>query len=126
MKPQTILAAGAVFAFIAVGLGAFGAHGLKTVLSVAQLGTYQTAVEYQFYHALALLLVAGIGFQFPQASGLKWAAVLFVAGTVLFSGSLYALVFTGIKILGAVTPLGGLCFLAGWLVLAFAALKQLK
>ena len=126
MKPQTILAIGAFTAFTAVGLGAFGAHGLKTILTLAQLGTYQTAVEYQFYHALALLIVASIGFQYPRAKGLKWAAVLFLIGIVLFSGSLYLLVFTQIKILGAVTPLGGLAFLAGWLCLTFSALKQLK
>ena len=126
MKPQTILALGALSAFAAVGLGAFGAHGLKSILTVSQLGTYQTAVEYQFYHALALVMVAAIGFQFPLATGLKWTAVLFVTGIILFSGSLYLLVFTNIKILGAVTPLGGLAFLAGWSCLTFSAIKQLK
>lgn len=126
MKSQTILAIGALSAFMAVALGAFGAHGLKTILTEAQLGTYQTAVEYQFYHALALLLVAAISFQFPAATALKWAGILFMTGIILFSGSLYLLVFTDIKILGAITPLGGLAFLAGWLFLTFAALKQLK
>ncbi|MDF1644829.1 MAG: DUF423 domain-containing protein [Pseudomonadales bacterium] len=126
MKPQTILFVGAIFVFIAVGLGAFGAHGLKTILTEAQLSTYQTAVEYQFYHALALLLVAIISFQFPAATALKWVGILFITGIVLFSGSLYLLVFTATKILGAVTPLGGLAFLAGWLLLSFVALKQLK
>lgn len=126
MKPQTILAIGALSAFFAVGFGAFGAHGLKTVLTEAQLGTYNTAVEYQFYHALALVLVAAIGFQFPHVKALKWAAALFTAGIVLFSGSLYLLAFSDIKILGAVTPFGGLAFLVGWLALTFAAFRQLK
>jgi uncharacterized membrane protein YgdD (TMEM256/DUF423 family) len=126
MKPQTILFVGAISAFIAVGLGAFGAHGLKTILTEAQLITYQTAVEYQFYHAIALLLVAVISFQFPAATTLTWVSILFITGIVLFSGSLYLLVFTGTKILGAITPLGGLAFLVGWLLLSFAALKQLK
>lgn len=126
MKPQTILAIGALSAFVAVGLGAFGAHGLQTMVTEAQLGTYRTAVEYQFYHALALVLVAIVNFQFPHASALKWAGLLFLAGMVLFSGSLYLLIFSGAKIFAVLTPLGGLSFLAGWLSLTYAALKQLK
>ncbi|MBV1914354.1 MAG: DUF423 domain-containing protein [Pseudomonadales bacterium] len=125
MKPQTILALGALSAFLAVGFGAFGAHGLKPILSESQLGTYHTAVDYQLYHALALVVVAAINFQFTNAVALKWVAILFLAGTILFSGSLYLLVFTGTKYLGVVTPVGGLAFLAGWLLLVWAAFKQL-
>ena len=125
MKPQTILALGALSAFLAVGFGAFGAHGLEPILSESQLGTYHTAVDYQFYHALALVAVAAISFQFTNAAALKWVTILFIAGTVLFSGSLYLLVFTSAKYLGIVTPVGGLAFLTGWLLLVWASFTQL-
>lgn len=110
---------GALSAAIGVGAGAFGAHALKPRLDPAMLDVFETAARYQMYHALALLAVAGVAARWPsglvRASG--WG---FVAGTVLFSGSLYALAFTGARWLGAVTPLGGVCFLAGWTCLALA------
>jgi len=94
-----------------VALGAFGAHALKGRLSPEALAVFETGVRYQAYHALALLLLAAL-------RGPDRAAWCFVGGIVLFSGSLYALALTGVRWLGAVTPLGGLLFLAGWLLLA--------
>jgi uncharacterized membrane protein YgdD (TMEM256/DUF423 family) len=111
---------GAVSAFLAVGAGAFGAHALRTRLSPDLLAVFETGARYQMYHALGLLAVAWMLTRWPG----PWpprAGWLFVAGTVLFSGSLYALALSGIRWLGAVTPLGGLAFLAGWLCLALAA-----
>ena len=111
---------GSVSGFIAVGLGAFAAHGLKARLAPELLAVFETGVRYQMYHALALLAAAWAQSRWPGtlASASGW---LFVAGTVLFSGSLYALALTGTRWLGAVTPFGGLAFLAGWLCLAAAA-----
>ncbi len=106
---------GAVSAFCSVAIGAFGAHALKGRLSTEALAIFETGVRYQMFHALALLLVAA--FPQPRAAAAGW---LFCAGTVLFSGSLYALALTGVRMLGAITPFGGLCFLAGWGVLAVA------
>ena len=110
---------GSASAFIAVALGAFGAHALKARLDADLLAVYETGVRYQMTHALALLAVGWAGTRWPgravNASG--W---LFVAGTVLFSGSLYALSLTGVRWLGAITPLGGLAWLAAWLCLARA------
>jgi uncharacterized membrane protein YgdD (TMEM256/DUF423 family) len=114
---------GAVSAFVGVAAGAFGAHGLKSRLSEDLLAVFETGVRYQMYHAFALLAAAWATGRWPgaltNASG--W---LFLAGTVIFSGSLYALSLTGQRWLGAVTPLGGLAFLAGWLCLAAAAWKN--
>lgn len=103
-----------------MALGAFAAHGLKSKLSQDLLEIFEVGARYQMYHALALLGTAWAVTRWPgtSASAAGW---LFVAGTVLFSGSLYALVFTGIRALGAITPLGGVCFLAGWAALAWAA-----
>jgi uncharacterized membrane protein YgdD (TMEM256/DUF423 family) len=118
---HTLTAAGAVSAFIGVALGAFGAHGLKRRLDPEMLGVFEIGVRYQIYHALALL---GAGAALPQlARGpLAWAGWLFVAGSVVFSGSLYVLSLSGKRWLGAITPLGGLTLLAGWACLAWAAL----
>jgi uncharacterized membrane protein YgdD (TMEM256/DUF423 family) len=111
---------GAVLAFLAVAAGAFGAHALKETLGEARLDIFKTGAQYQMYHALALLLVGLAAFRWE--SGLLTAAGwLFVAGVVLFSGSLYALAITDVKVLGAITPLGGLCLLAGWVLVAVAA-----
>jgi uncharacterized membrane protein YgdD (TMEM256/DUF423 family) len=121
---KLFLAIGSINAFLAVALGAFGAHGLKGRLSTDMLSVYQTGVQYQMYHALALILVAVLYSQFPQSTTLNWAGWLFLIGIVLFSGSLYALSLSGIKILGAITPLGGLAFLAGWVMVVISALKQ--
>jgi uncharacterized membrane protein YgdD (TMEM256/DUF423 family) len=113
---------GSLSAGIAVALGAFGAHALKARLSPEMLAVYDTGVRYQMFHALALLAVAWAGTRWPgrlvTASG--W---LFVAGTVLFSGSLVALSLTGVRGLGAITPIGGVAWLVGWGCLAWAARK---
>ncbi len=124
---QFFLAASAASGFLAVALGAFGAHALKSRLSLEMLSVYETAVQYHFYHTLALLGVAlllGGGMQHGLSQGLlKASAVLFVVGLFLFSGSLYALALSGVKVLGAITPLGGLCFLAAWACLFVAGAK---
>jgi uncharacterized membrane protein YgdD (TMEM256/DUF423 family) len=107
-------------ALVAVGLGAFAAHGLKGRLSPEMFGVFETGVRYQMYHALALFAVAWAAGRWPGTAVMA-AGWLFVAGTVVFSGSLYALSGSGARWLGAVTPLGGLAFLLGWLALAWAA-----
>ena len=111
---------GAGLGFLGVALGAFGAHALKGKVDADMLAVFETGVRYQFYHALALLIVgwACAHWTSPAITAAGW---LFVAGTALFSGSLYALALTGIKSLGAITPIGGVCFLAGWACLAWAA-----
>jgi uncharacterized membrane protein YgdD (TMEM256/DUF423 family) len=114
---------GAVAALGAVAAGAFAAHGLRPVLSTAQLDTFTLAAQYQMYHALALLAVGILYRQQPQR-GLQLAGGLFTAGIVLFCGSLYLLALTGHTWLGPITPLGGLCFLGGWLSLASGAWSQ--
>ena len=119
---RTFLLLGALSAGLAVALGAFGAHGLRARLSPADLATFETGARYQMYHALALLAVAWVAAQVPGALP-RAAGWLFVAGTVVFSGSLYVLVLTGQRWLGAVTPIGGVAFLAGWICLALAALR---
>jgi uncharacterized membrane protein YgdD (TMEM256/DUF423 family) len=118
---KTFLLLGAVAAFLAVALGAFGAHGLRARLSPEMLAVFQTGVQYHMSHALALILVSGI---MGRMSGwlIQTAGWCFAAGIVFFSGSLYLLAVTGVTILGAVTPIGGLLFLAGWACLAFAAI----
>ncbi len=118
---RTFLLLGAVAGFIGVGLGAFGAHGLRTRLSAEMLAVFETGVRYQMYHALAILIVALAA---ARLDGwlIRTAGWLFTVGIVLFSGSLYALALSGSTILGAVTPIGGLAFLAGWACLAIAGL----
>ena len=113
---------GSILAGIAVGLGAFGAHGLRGILSPEDLVTFETGVRYQMYHALALLGVAWAVTQWETVL-LEWTGGLFVLGILVFSGSLYILVLTGQRWLGAVTPLGGLAFILGWILLASAAFR---
>ena len=112
---------GSLSAFVAVALGAFAAHGLKARLSPEMLATFETGARYQMYHALALLAVGWACTRWPGAA-VNASGWLFVAGTLLFSGSLYALALTGTRALGAITPFGGLAFLAGWLCLAWASI----
>ncbi len=122
-KPYLI--AGALLAGLSVILGAFGAHGLKSVLTAQQLNTFEIGVRYQMYHALALLFL-------PALSGVvssTWAnrvAFCFVTGTALFSGSLYALGMSGIKWFGPITPLGGMFFIIGWVLLVIGLIKGHK
>ncbi len=119
---RTFVLIGAGLGFLGVALGAFGAHALKGRLGPDMLAVFETGVRYQFYHALALLVV-GWACAHWTSSAMGAAGWLFVAGTALFSGSLYALALTGIKVLGAITPVGGVCFLAGWACMAWAAWK---
>ena len=115
-------AIGAVLGALGVALGAFGAHGLKSRVSADLVAVWETGARYHVMHALALLAAAWAIERWPGAftTGAAW---LFLAGIVLFSGSLYAMVVTGARALGAVTPLGGLCLIAGWSCLAIAALR---
>jgi len=113
---------GALLAGIAVGLGAFGAHALKTSLSPEDLVTFETGVRYQMYHALALLGTAWAAGRW-ESSLIEWSGWLFVLGIVVFSGSLYILVLTGQRWLGAVTPLGGLALILGWVLLGLTVLR---
>lgn len=108
---------GAASGFVAVAAGAFGAHALRARLSAEMLGVFETAARYQMYHALALMAVAWAVSRWPGTLP-QWAGWSFVAGTVLFSGSLYALALSGVRWLGAITPFGGAAFLAGWTCLA--------
>jgi uncharacterized membrane protein YgdD (TMEM256/DUF423 family) len=120
---RVFAAAGAVSALIAVAAGAFGAHGLRRSLPPDLLATFETAARYQMYHALALLVTAWAWAQWRSAA-IRVAGWLFLAGTILFSGSLYLLALTDSRWLGAVTPLGGITLIAGWGALAAGAWKR--
>jgi uncharacterized membrane protein YgdD (TMEM256/DUF423 family) len=122
MMDRSFFALGSLFAFLAVALGAFGAHALQGSFGQGLAEVYETGVRYQFYHALALFAVAFAIGRWPTSSA-ALAGWLFIAGIILFSGSLYVLSLTGIRVLGAITPLGGLAFLAGWLVLGWTVLR---
>lgn len=117
---RLFLTLGAGFAFLAVAAGAFGAHALRARLTPEHLAVFETGARYQMYHALALLAVGWVAAQRP-GDAVTAAGWLFVAGIVLFSGSLYLLALSGVGWLGAVTPLGGAAFLGGWASLAWAA-----
>lgn len=117
MTAKTILIIAGIFGALAVGIGAFGAHGLEATLTAnGRLDTYETAVKYQFYHTLALLLL-GILMLNLSHDYFSWAAWSFIIGTVIFSGSLYTLSLTNITWLGAITPIGGLALIVGWVFL---------
>lgn len=120
--PARWFAIGAWLGAVGVGLGAFGAHGLKERVGVERLAVWDTAAKYHLIHALAMLATAWACERWPGTAA-TYAGWLFVAGIALFSGSLYALVLTGFRGLGAITPLGGLCFIAGWSCLAIAAMR---
>ncbi|HSR70722.1 MAG TPA: DUF423 domain-containing protein [Acidobacteriota bacterium] len=119
---RNLLLAASVLGFLGVAAGAFGAHGLKSRLSQEMLEIFDTGVRYHLLHVLAVLASAWVLDRLQQPSAL-WAGWLFVAGILIFSGSLYMLSLTGTRWLGAVTPVGGVAFLAGWLCLAWAALR---
>lgn len=122
---KPILMTASVLLALAVAIGAFGAHGLKAHLSQEMLQTYRTGVEYHFYHALGLLLIGVLSVLYPS-NLLNWSAFLLTLGIILFSGSLYLMAITGIKWLGAITPIGGLSFIAGWVFLFLSVWKNFK
>jgi len=119
---RTLFLIGALSAAISVAAGAFGAHALRTRLPPDLLAVFETGARYEMYHALGLLAAAWAATRWPGPL-VGWAGALLVAGTVLFSGSLYALALSGVRALGAITPFGGVAFLAGWVLLALAALS---
>jgi uncharacterized membrane protein YgdD (TMEM256/DUF423 family) len=126
---KIFLQSGAILGFLGVALGAFGAHAFRAMLELSKRGdTFETAVKYQFYHALALVAI-GILLQLPATSAVSakyysWAGYAFLFGVLIFSGSLYAICFTGITKFGAIAPIGGLLMLAGWALLLIGGLKS--
>jgi len=131
MSTKRLVQIGAILGALSVILGAFGAHGLKKLVSPEAVATFETGVRYQFYHTFAIL---GLGYLYRRMPGklMEWSAIFFLSGIALFSGSLYVLTFleatenVGLKGIGAITPLGGLCFIAGWICLFIQASKAGK
>ena len=121
--PNLFLFLAGVSGFLGVGIGSFGAHALKDKLTPELAATFQTGVQYHLIHTLALFGVGLLVLLMPQASLARTSGWLFTVGIVLFSGSLYTLALSGVRWLGAITPLGGLCFLAAWGILAWIALS---
>jgi uncharacterized membrane protein YgdD (TMEM256/DUF423 family) len=119
---KVFLAVGSLYGLLGVALGAFGAHGLRDRLDPSQLSSWQTAVQYQLIHAIALLVV-GVWLLQPGPASLRYAGAFFVAGVVLFSGSIYVLILTATAWLGPVTPLGGLCLMVGWVTMIYAGIS---
>lgn len=126
MQANWAIQLAAISGFLSVALGAFGAHGLKNRLTAEMMAIYQTAVEYHFYHTLALLLTGVLLSVWGKSTALTTASIAYVAGIVIFCGSLYLLSITGIRWLGAITPIGGVAFLLGWLSLFWAAFKEVQ
>lgn len=116
---------GAINAFLSVGLGAFGAHGLEGKLEPKYIDIWEKAVKYQMFHSTGLLIVGMLLGKFPSSSLLSWSGWLMFIGILLFAGSLYVLAVTQISVLGAITPLGGVSFLAAWALIVIAAVKLL-
>jgi len=116
---------GAVNAFLAVALGAFGAHGLEGKVPAKYLETWQTGVTYQMFHAVGILIIGILLGNLPATSLLSWSGWLMLIGIILFSGSLYVLTLTQISVLGAITPLGGVSFLIAWVLLIIAAVRYM-
>lgn len=123
MKVFIIL--GAINAFLAVALGAFGAHGLEGKLEPKYIGIWEKAVKYQMFHSMGLFIVGILLGKFPASALLSWSGWLMFIGILLFAGSLYVLAVTQISVLGAITPLGGVSFLAAWVLIVIAAVKLL-
>ena len=123
MSKLIIILAG-INGFLAVSIGAFAAHMLRDRISPELLNTFQTGVQYHMYHALGLFGIGLLMLNFPTSNLLRISAYLMIAGIVLFSGSLYLLSITGTRWLGAITPLGGLCFLTAWMLIVWFATKQ--
>ncbi|GAA0893276.1 DUF423 domain-containing protein [Fulvivirga kasyanovii] len=125
MNNKNILIAAAVLGALSVAIGAFGAHGLKPLLlEHGRLDTFETAVKYQFYHTLAIFGLGILMLKYPDKH-FKYSAVCMIAGIVIFSGSLYVLCLTNIAVLGAITPIGGVMFILGWIFMALGVRKAL-
>ncbi len=124
-KMKLFILLGSINALVAVALGAFGAHGLEGKISERMIEVWKTGVTYQMFHAIALLIIGLLIGKFPEASAFTWAGWVMFLGIILFSGSLYALSTTGIKIFGPITPLGGLAFLVSWVLLMIGAVRYL-
>ncbi len=122
--PKLYLTVAALTGFLAVALGAFAAHGLQARLTDQLLTTFQTGVQYHMYHALALLGVGILSIHYPGSTALRVSGLLFILGILVFSGSLYILALSGIRWLGAITPIGGVALLAGWSALLWFALTD--
>ena len=122
MKSRSILCLGALILAVGVGLGAFGAHALRAMVDASALATWHTAVLYQLLHGLGLLLIAALSSQLNPVWQSR-SAIFMLAGVLIFSGSLYILVLSGVKWLGAITPIGGVAMILAWLFLAIAALR---
>lgn len=123
MSFKSIILLCSLSGFLAVAIGAFGAHALKEVLIEYGKDIFSTASQYHFVHTLALLGLAALSYEFPDKALLGWSAISFALGILIFSFSLYALAITGIKWLGAITPIGGLFLLGGWLLMGWAFIK---
>lgn len=125
MKPTTIIKTAAIFGAIAVGIGAFGAHGLKPMLeATGRLDTFETAVKYHFYHSLALFGLGILALVRPDWQKLALSFWGFTLGILVFSGSLYVFCLSGITWLGAITPLGGVAFILGWIGLLWGSMTS--
>lgn len=121
---KRFVAIGSISAMLAVALGAFGAHGLEDRIEDNLLAAYKTGVQYHMYHALGLLAIALLAERLHRPALVRWAGYLLIIGMILFSGSLYVMAMTGWTVLGAITPLGGVSFILGWILLAAAALRK--
>ncbi|OIK16055.1 hypothetical protein BIV60_06205 [Bacillus sp. MUM 116] len=122
---KAFIIVGAINAFLAVALGAFGAHGLKDKLDAHYLEIWKTGVTYQMFHAIGILVVGLLLAKVADSSLFTWSGWLMLIGIIFFSGSLYVLSVTKIGILGAITPIGGVCFLAAWILVVIGAVKHL-
>ncbi|MGM7634790.1 DUF423 domain-containing protein [Bacillus sp. Hm123] len=120
---KTFIIIGAINAFLSVALGAFGAHGLEGKVAPKYLDIWKTGVQYQMFHASGLIFIGILMGQIPASSLLNWSGWLMLVGIILFSGSLYVLTLTQVGVLGAITPLGGVAFLASWVLLVLAVMK---
>ncbi|MBM7653946.1 DUF423 domain-containing protein [Neobacillus cucumis] len=121
---KAFIIVGAINAFLAVALGAFGAHGLKDRLDAYYLDIWKTGVTYQMFHAIGILIIAMLLGKVPMSSLFNWSGWLMLAGIIFFSGSLYILSLTKVGVLGAITPIGGVCFLAAWVLMIIGAVKN--
>lgn len=128
MKMKRFIVTGALHGLLAVAFGAFGAHALKEILDEYSRGIWETAVQYQMFHATGLLIIGLLMSSklLGEVKQLNLAGIFFNLGIVFFSGSLYVLAISGIKVLGAITPIGGVLFLAGWLLIILTALKHAR